>query len=121
MEESILISIKLLLGITEDNEDFDQIILPHINNAFATLRQLGVGPSKGFMIEDDSTTWDQYVQSKPHWSSVKTYIYQKVKLVFDPPTNASLLESLKESIEELEYRLNLEAEFYREEEIQNGE
>lgn len=120
MEESILISIRLAVGIAEDCEDFDQIILPLINNAFSVLRQLGVGPSEGFMIEDDSATWDDFIQSKPRWSSVKTYISQKVKLVFDPPTNASLLEALKESIKELEVRLNIEAETSGEEEIQNG-
>lgn len=120
MEESILISIKLSLGITEDNEDFDQIILPLINNAFSVLRQLGVGPSEGFAIEDDSATWDSFIPSKPRWSSVKTYISQKVKLAFDPPTNGTLLEALKESIRELEVRLNIEAETSGEEEIQNG-
>lgn len=120
MEESILISIRLSLGITEDCEDFDQIILPLINNAFSTLRQLGVGPAEGFVIEDDSTNWNEYTQDKPRWSSVKTYISQKVRLAFDPPTNGSLLEALKESIKELEVRLNIEAETSGEEEIQNG-
>ena len=120
MEESILISIRLSLGITEDCADFDQIILPLINNAFSTLRQLGVGPAEGFMIEDDSITWSEYTQNKPRWSSVKTYISQKVRLAFDPPTNGSLLEALKESIRELEVRLNIEAETSGEEEIQNG-
>lgn len=120
MEESILISIKLLLGVSDDNKDFDQIILMHINTAFALLHQLGVGPSEGFAIEDDSPTWSEFVQSKPRWSSIKTYIYQQVKLAFDPPTNGSLLEALKSSIKEFEWRLNVEAESSGEEEIQNG-
>lgn len=120
MEESILTSIKLLLGITEDNEDFDQIIVMHINTAFSLLNQLGVGPSDGFAIEDDSTSWNEYTQDKPKWSSVKTYIYQRVKLAFDPPTIASVLEALQSSIKEFEWRLNVEAESEREEEIQNG-
>ena len=120
MEESILISIKLLLGITEDNEDFDQIILMHINTAFALLRQLGVGPSEGFMIEDKDATWNEFTSDKPKWSSVKTYIYQQVRLAFDPPTMGSVMEAIKSSISELEWRLKVEAEADGEEEIQNG-
>lgn len=120
MEESILISLRPSAGIDKDCEDFDEIIIPIINTAFSTLRQLGVGPSEGFMIEDDSANWSDFISSKPRWSSVKTYISQKVKLIFDPPTNASLLEALKESIKELEVRLNLEAESEMEEVIQNG-
>ena len=120
MEESILNSIKLLLGITSDNEDFDQIILMHINTAFALLHQLGVGPSEGFMIEDKSDTWGEFTQDKPRLSSVKTYVYQRVKLDFDPPTAGSLLEALNSSVSELGWRLKVEAETIREEEIQNG-
>lgn len=120
MEESILISIKLLLGITEDNEDFDQIILMHINTAFALLHQLGVGPSEGFMIEDKDATWNEFISDKPKWSSVKTYIYLRVRLEFDPPTIGSVMEAIKSSISELEWRLKVEAEADGEEEIQNG-
>lgn len=120
MEESILISIKLLLGITGDNKDFDQIILMHINTAFALLHQLGVGPSDGFTVEGESDTWGEFTQDKPRLSSVKTYVYQRVKLDFDPPTSGSLLEALKSSVSELAWRLKVEAETIREEEIQNG-
>lgn len=112
---SILTSIKKLLGIAEDYTHFDQDIIIHINSMFLTLNQLGVGPRDGFSIEDSSTKWTDYISDVKKLEAVKTYIYLKVKLIFDPPLNSSVLESYKQIISELEFRLNVEVEYIGEE------
>ena len=83
--DSILTSIKKLLGITEDYENFDADIIMHINSVFMTLRQIGVGPEEGFFIEDKSATWTDFMGDETKIESVKTYMYMKVRLLFDPP------------------------------------
>lgn len=110
MENSILISIKKLLGLDKDYTQFDADIIMHINSVFMILNQLGVGPSKGFRIEDDKTEWDEYISEDDDLDAVKTYIHLKVKLLFDPPLNSAVMEAMKQSINELEWRLNVHAE-----------
>lgn len=109
--ESILTSIKKLLGIAEDYDHFDADIIMHINTVFTILNQLGVGPSEGFRIEDDTTTWDDYISTDNLlFDSVKSYIHLRVKLLFDPPQNSGTTESYKRIIDELEWRLNVTAD-----------
>lgn len=108
--DSILTSIKKLLGITEDCTDFDIDIIMHINSVFSVLTQLGVGPSKGFSIDDKATTWDEYMPDNPKFNMIKTYVYQKVRLAFDPPSNSTVLASTERMVQELEFRLKVEAE-----------
>ena len=108
--DSILTSIKKLLGITAECVDFDDIVIMHINSVFRDLKQIGVGPPEGFYIEDASVTWDEYVLSPLEYSAIKSYVYLKVRLLFDPPQNSSHLESIKEQIREHEWRLNFDAE-----------
>ena len=111
MEESILTSIKKLLGMTEDYTNFDTDIIIHINSAFMVLNQLGVGPSDGFSIEDDSATWDEYIpEDDKRLEAIKTYIYLKTRLVFDPPQSGTVMDALKQSIHEYEWRLNVQAD-----------
>ena len=110
MNESILNSIKKLLGITAEYTNFDTDIIMHINSVFMILNQLGVGPSKCFRIEDEYTTWDEYITEDNDLDAVKTYMYLKVKLLFDPPLNSSLMDSFERQIKELEWRLNVEVE-----------
>lgn len=110
MDRSILNSIKKLLGLANDNTDFDEDIIIHINSVFMILNQLGIGPEEGFSISDDKSTWSDYISDKDDLEAVKTYIYLKVKLVFDPPINGSTMEALKQSILELEWRLNVKVE-----------
>lgn len=110
MEESILTSIKKLLGISKDYKNFDSDIIMHINSVFMILTQLGVGPSNGFRIEDDTTDWNEYISEEDNLDAVKSYIHLKVKLLFDPPINSAVIEAIKEQIRELEWRLNVEAE-----------
>ena len=108
MEESILTSIKKMLGMEENYNVFDTDIIIHINTIFMTLNQLGVGPSSGFKIEDDSAIWSEYIDEDSDLEAVKTYIYLKVKLLFDPPLSSSVIEVMKQSIAELEWRLNVQ-------------
>lgn len=108
--ESILTSIKKLLGITEEYDQFDPDIIMHINSVFMILTQLGVGPAEGFSIEDDTAVWTDFIQDVKKLESVKTYIYLKVKLAFDPPLSSAVIESMNRLINELEWRLNVAAE-----------
>lgn len=114
--ESILTSVKKMLGIAEEYEHFDNDIIMHINSVLMVLTQLGVGPSEGFIIEDDSTIWTEFISDTTQLQAVKSYIFMKVKLLFDPPTSSAVTESYNRLISEFEWRLNLA----REEEIQNG-
>ena len=106
METSILTSIKKMLGVAEDYTEFDEDIITHINSVFLNLTQLGVGPEEGFMIEDDTAVWEDFIDDSIRLQAVKTYIYLKVKLLFDPPLSSSVTESFARMIAELEWRLN---------------
>ena len=108
--ESILTSIKKLLGLSEDYTIFDADIIMHINTVFMTLNQLGVGPAEGFRIEDDMANWNDYIKDDDNLDAVKSYMHLKVKLLFDPPLNSAVIEAIKQSIAELEWRLNINAE-----------
>ena len=110
MNDSILTSIKKLLGITEAYEHFDQDIIIHINSVFMILNQLGVGPSNGFSITDKTAVWSDFISEGANLESVKSYIYLKVRLLFDPPTTSAVMESMNRMISELEFRLNISAE-----------
>ena len=107
METSILTSIKKMLGVAEDYTEFDEDIITHINSVFLNLTQLGVGPEEGFMIEDDTAVWEDFINDSIRLQAVKTYMYLKVKLLFDPPLSSSVTESFTRMIAELEWRLNV--------------
>lgn len=113
MDESILISIKQLLGIGEDTS-FDSEIILHINSVFSILDRIAPGLPKSFRIMDSAAQWSSYLTSDAQLDLIKTYMYMKVRLVFDPPTNSSLLSSLKESISEYEWRINDISESFEE-------
>lgn len=108
--DSILTSIKKLLGITADYTHFDTDIIIHINSVFSILTQLGVGPAAGFSISDDTAVWSDYLQDNAVIEMVKTYVYLKVKLIFDPPANSFVVTSMEKTISELEWRLNVAAD-----------
>lgn len=111
METSILTSTKNVLGIAEDYTVFDLDIITHINTAFSTLTQLGVGPANGFMIEDEVAVWDDFIPMDDfQYNSVKTYVFLRVRLLFDPPQTSYLIAATQKQIEELEWRLNLHRE-----------
>ena len=108
--ESILTSIKKLLGIVEECNDFDVDIIIHINSAFFDLTQMGVGPKNGFSIQDDLSKWSDFLEDVTKYESVKTYVFLKVRTVFDPPASATVLEAYNRRIAECEWRLNIQAE-----------
>ena len=110
MDESILTSIKKLLGIPEDYEHFDQDIIIHINSVFMILNQLGVGPTEEFTIADKTAVWSDFISDNKKFESVKTYVYMKVRLLFDPPLSSAVMDCIKKVINELEWRLNVAAE-----------
>lgn len=109
MSDSILLSTKKILGLEEDYTEFDVDILTHINSAFTTLQQLGIGPPEGFSIEDEDALWADFLTDE-RLNSVKTYVYLRVRLLFDPPTTSYLIESLSKQAHELEWRLNVTRE-----------
>lgn len=108
--DSILTSIKKLLGIAEDYKQFDEDLIMHINSVFLNLTQLGVGPAEGFMIEDDAMEWIDFIEDSMQLQAVKSYMYLKVKLLFDPPLSSAVIESTNRMISELEWRLNVAAD-----------
>lgn len=108
--DSILTSVKKLLGIVEEYEHFDSDIIMHINSALFTLKQLGVGPSEGFTISDKTAAWTDFIKDIEKMEVVKSYVYLKVKLVFDPPASSAVMEAIKNQISEYEWRLNVEVE-----------
>jgi len=107
MNSSILTSIKKLLGLTEEYQSFDQDIIMHINTVLGILTQLGVGPVEGFAIEDETATWSDYLGDDNRLSMVKSYIYLKVKTLFDPSLTSTVNEAINRNISELEWRLNV--------------
>lgn len=112
MEQSILKGTKKILGIADDYDVFDLDIITHINTAFSTLTQLGVGPTAGFMIDDESEEWDDFIDPliDPQYNSVRSYVFLKVRALFDPPTTSYLISATERQIAELEWRLNVHRE-----------
>lgn len=118
--DSILTSIKKLLGITKEYEHFDQDIIMHINTVFMILNQLGVGPPEGFSIKDATSIWTDFVSDTTKIEAIKSYMYMKVRLLFDPPTSSAVMDSMNRMIAELEWRLNVAVDPGEDkEEIQN--
>lgn len=108
--ESILASTKKQLGLMDDDTSFDLDVITAINTVFADLNQLGIGPDAGFMIEDRSTAWVDYLQDDMLMNNVKSYMYLRCRLIFDPPQTSYHITAAKEQIEKMEYRINLARE-----------
>lgn len=104
--ESILTSIKKLLGIGEDYEEFDQDIIVHINTVLVALTQMGIGPEEGFTINDRTALWSDFIpDNMVKVENVKTYVYLKVKMIFDPPASSAVADAINRNASELEWRL----------------
>lgn len=110
MTDSILNSVKNTLGLTESYDAFDQDVMLHINSVFAILHQLGVGPVQGFQIQDATATWTSFTDDEILLNPVKSYMYLRVRLLFDPPSTSFHLEAIKEQIKEFEWRINVQRE-----------
>lgn len=107
---SILNDVKKNLGIPLDVTHFDPDIIMHINSSILSVTQMGIGPTSGFMITGDSEIWSALLGVRIDLEAVKTLIYLKVRLIFDPPTSSFVIESMNKTIQELEWRLNVKAE-----------
>jgi len=102
---SILTSIKKMLGIAEEYTQFDIDLIIHINAVLSILTQTGVGPPEGFSIADKNKTWIDWLTTSTDLEAVKTYVYLRVRLLFDPPTNSAVTKSYEQIIKELEWRI----------------
>lgn len=108
MDDSILTSIKKLLGIDMYDTCFDVDVMMHINSVLAILQQLGVGPRSGFSIMSDEETWSDFIEpDDERLNYVKTYVYLRVRLLFDPPTNSFVTDAITKQYQELEWRITV--------------
>jgi len=110
METSILNSTKKVLGLDASYTAFDHDIITFINSAFLILNDLGVGQEEGFMIEDEVAVWEDFLVPLSDLNLVKTYVFLKVRMLFDPPTTSFLIEAMNDQIDEYEWRLNVRRE-----------
>lgn len=108
--DSILLSVKKMLGISEEYDHFDSDLIMHINSVFLILNQLAVGPKTPFSITGEDETWNDFFSDSTPIDLVKSYTYLKVRLIFDPPTTGVLHEAMERQIQEFEWRLNTQAE-----------
>ncbi len=110
MNESILYTIKTLLGPNVEDPHFDTELIPYINTEFWKLWDRGVGPASPFKIEDASSIWSDFMDTVEHLEAIKTCVYYGVKLKFDPPTQTAHLQAMKEEYAELQYRLQTDCD-----------
>ena len=126
MTEGILTSIKKMLGIDDNYIPFDVDVLIHINSAFMTLCQMGIGPKEGFNVTGYEEIWGDFLTNKVMLGGVKTWVYLQVKMLFDPPANSFVMDAYKTQAEQILWRLNVQAEsveempFMREEGLKRG-
>lgn len=110
MNESILNEVKKMLGIDFSYDAFDDELIPHINSTFSRLTTLGVGPKNGFRITGNTEKWSDFIDENNELNNIKDFMYIKVKLLFDPPQNSFLVNSLESQAKELEWLINVSAE-----------
>ena len=109
IQDSILLLIKKKLGIAPDYHAFDEDIITDINTVLFSLNQIGVG-TEDFAIKDETALWSDFLGESKNYEAVKTYIYIKVRLMFDPPTSSFVITALEKQASELEWRLNVKYE-----------
>ena len=108
--DSILLSMKMMLGMEPEYTPFDTDIIIHINSCLSKLNQIGVGPSEGFKITDETQTWEDFIGTNPKLNMVKTWMYVSLRVLFDPPQNSFTLQALQEQAEEYLTRLSYEVD-----------
>lgn len=111
-DESILMTVKKMLGLDSNYDAFDTDVIALINSSMMTLQQLGVGPKEGFVVTGLREMWSDFLPSDTMLEGVKAYLYLSVKMVFDPPTSSFVMEAMKSQKEEMEWRIREQAEFY---------
>ena len=110
MSDSVLNTTKKVLGLAPEYDAFDIDVIIHINMAFSILHQLGVGPTEPFSITDDTAVWESFTGTNKAIESVKSYVWAKVRLSFDPPSTSFAIDALEKLCKELEWRLNVQSE-----------
>lgn len=110
MDESVLVSVKKVLGVPEDYTAFDFDIIMHINSVFSILYQMGIGPEESFYIEDDGSTWGDFF-SETDLNVIRSYVFLRVRMLFDPPTTSFLLDAMTKQIQEFEWRISTQREW----------
>lgn len=110
VDNSILDSVKKPLNLPPDYAAFDEDVILHINSVLADLNQLGIGPAEGFMINDNTQTWDEFISGDLLLNNVKSYVFLRVKMLFDPPENQTLINAFGEQIKQFEWRINVTRE-----------
>lgn len=120
MDQSILTSVKKLLGISDSYEAFDLDIIIHINTVFVVLYELGVG-DEPFSITDETAVWSDFLKDSKDLNLVQTYVYLKVRLMFDPPTSSAAIQAMKDLVSELEFRINVLVDPRKSSEEVNGQ
>lgn len=107
ISNSILLNVKKMLGIPPEYDQFDPEIIIHINSVFSILTQLGVGSDEGFSIKDSTASWSDYIPEGKAVEDIKTYMYLKVRLIFDPPQSSAAIDAMKQLASEFEWRINV--------------
>ena len=107
--DSVLDSVKKMLGVDLVDDSFDMELIIFINDVFSKLNQLAVGPTTTYVIDDRLDKWTDFLLDRADLNMVRTYMYLQVRITFDPPTNPSLLENMMKRIQEYEWRLNVQA------------
>ena len=110
LEDSILHDVKQLVGQSWDETDYDLDIMTHINSVFLDLQQIGVGPKEGYSISTYEDKWTDFLKGDPNLNAVKSYVYGKVRLLFDPPQTGPLMQSLQAQIDKIEWRLMVQVD-----------
>lgn len=110
MTDSILDGTKKILGLDAGYTAFDHDVITHINTALMTVCQLGIGPEEGFMITDNTTTWEEFLGGYKMYNAVKSYVYLRVRVLFDPPNTSFLNTALQDQLRELEWRISIQRE-----------
>jgi hypothetical protein len=105
--DSILNSVKQVLGLEETHTAFDVDILMHINSVFGVLHQIGIGPDEGLYIVDDAAVWSDFLGDDVLLNAAKTYVCLRVRLLFDPPETSYLIQAMEKQVSEIEWRLNV--------------
>lgn len=113
MDESILKTIKKMLGLPEDYDAFDQDLIIHINSVFANLNQIGISPPEGFYITNENAKWSEFFEGRMTLQNVKTLVYLKVRLIFDPPSTSFAITAIENQIREQEWRLSVEGPIFK--------
>lgn len=111
--DSILATLRSLLEVDVADSSYDSVLVPYVNSAIASLTQMGVGPSTGYSIVGATERWNDFVQDATLLSLVKSYIHLKIKLIFDPPTNSTVIEAINHQISELEFRIPIQLDLMR--------